>query len=38
MTNNETTLVMVQKYIPTGIYGDKRVLILDFIVVKSLAL
>lgn len=29
MTNNETTLVMVQKYIPQGIYGDKRVLILD---------
>lgn len=29
MTNNETTLVMVQKYIPAGIYGDKRVLILD---------
>lgn len=29
MTNNETTLVMVQKYIPLGIHGDKRVLILD---------
>lgn len=29
MTNSETTLVMVQKYIPQGIYGDKRVLILD---------
>ena len=29
MTNNETTLVMVQKYIQAGIHGDKRVLILD---------
>ena len=29
MTNNETTLCMVQKYISAGIYGDKRVLILD---------
>ena len=29
MTNNETTLVMVQKYIPLGVHGDKRVLILD---------
>lgn len=29
MTNNNTTLTMVQKYIPSGVYGDKRVLILD---------
>ena len=28
MTNNQSTLVMVQKYIPKAIYGDKRVLIL----------
>ena len=28
LTNNETTLVMVQKYIPTVKYGDKRVLTL----------
>jgi len=29
MTNNETCMVMVQKYIQSGIYGDKRVLILN---------
>ena len=29
MTNNETTLVMVQKYISAGVHGDKRVLILN---------
>ncbi len=28
VTNNQSTLVMVQKYIPQAIYGDKRVLIL----------
>ena len=28
ITNNQSTLVMVQKYIPQAIYGDKRVLIL----------
>ncbi len=28
VTNNQTTLVMVQKYIPQAVYGDKRVLIL----------
>ena len=28
MTNNEKQLIMVQKYIPQAIYGDKRVLIL----------
>jgi len=28
MTNNGTTLCMVQKYIPKAIYGDKRVLFL----------
>lgn len=28
MTNNQTTLVMVQKYIPNAQFGDKRVLIL----------
>lgn len=28
VTNNQSTLVMVQKYIPTAQYGDKRVLIL----------
>lgn len=28
LTNNQSTLVMVQKYIPTAIHGDKRVLIL----------
>lgn len=28
MTNNETTLVMVQEYIPQAKYGDKRVLLL----------
>lgn len=28
ITNNESTLVMVQKYIPQAKYGDKRVLIL----------
>ena len=39
MTNNQSTLVMVQKYIPKAIYGDKRVLILggrvlDYVVQK----
>lgn len=39
MTNNQSTLVMVQKYIPDAIYGDKRVLILggrvlDYVVQK----
>lgn len=29
MTNNQTTLIMVQKYISNAQYGDKRVLILD---------
>lgn len=29
MTNNQTTLVMVQKYIPAAEFGDKRVLILN---------
>ena len=28
MTNNQSTLIMVQKYIPTAEFGDKRVLIL----------
>ncbi len=28
VTNNESMLVMVQKYIPQAVYGDKRVLIL----------
>lgn len=28
MTNNQSTLIMVQKYIPNAQYGDKRVLIL----------
>ena len=28
MTNNQTTLIMVQKYIPAAEFGDKRVLIL----------
>jgi len=28
MTNDQSTLIMVQKYIPTAQYGDKRVLIL----------
>lgn len=28
MTNNQSTLIMVQKYIPAAQYGDKRVLIL----------
>ncbi len=28
MTNNEKQLIMVQKYIPKAVYGDKRVLIL----------
>ena len=28
MTNNGSTLLMVQKYIPKAVYGDKRVLIL----------
>ncbi len=28
MTNNSSTLLMVQKYIPKAVYGDKRVLIL----------
>lgn len=28
MTNNQTTLVMVQKYIPAAEFGDKRVLVL----------
>lgn len=39
MTSNETSFVMVQKYISAGIYGDKRVLtlgdkVLDYCVVK----
>lgn len=39
MTNNQSTLVMVQKYIPDAIYCDKRVLILggrvlDYVVQK----
>lgn len=29
LTNNQTTLVMVQKYIPQVLHGDKRVLILN---------
>lgn len=29
MTNNQSTLIMVQKYIPAAEFGDKRVLILD---------
>ncbi len=29
MTNNEKTLIMVQKYIPAAEFGDKRVLILN---------
>lgn len=28
MTNNQSTLIMVQKYIPTAGFGDKRVLLL----------
>lgn len=39
MTNNQTTLVMVQKYIDKAVYGDKRVLflgnkVLDYCVQK----
>ncbi len=39
MTSNETSFTMVQKYISSGIYGDKRVLtlgnqVLDYCIVK----
>lgn len=35
MTNNQTTLIMVQKYIPAAEFGDKRVLILGGEVLKE---